>query len=205
MRLSSRGGTCILWDWAVEKEPAYCCPAHCHTVSLCYGIPLTWCYNVAGLKFLPLLISVIPSPLLPLTSMSHLLHTRKVSYLFFLRKPCGFQLNVPAWGNLACVYFFLPVIVIPGEYWVWCFAKKSESNVLLPSFCHFPYKQNPTRVLNTRYLTQMLLVNNWRFWQAGKIHKCVCRLKVASSRCTLLRSIRFPRKENMRSDVFLTE
>ena len=45
------------------------------------------------------------------------------------------------------------------------------------------------------YLTQMLLVINWRYWQAGKIHARVWRLKVASCKLASLKFAKFSQKK----------
>ena len=69
--------------------------------------------------------------------------------------------------------------------WLWC--SWSQGLCLWSPACpgwtgtprkksvHFPYNEKNTK----HFLTQMLLAINWFYWQAGKIHACVWRFKIA--------------------------
>ena len=49
---------------------------------------------------------------------------------------------------------------------------------------------------STKHLSQILLVINWRYWQAEKIQACVWGFKVSSWKCASLKSTGFSQKIN---------
>jgi hypothetical protein len=76
--------------------------------------------------------------------------------------------------------------------------KKSQSNARsVLEHCHFPYNENPTRALNTASLKCCLpstdVIDRW-----GKIHACVWRFKVGSSKPITLKLTKFSQKNKVR-------
>ena len=60
-----------------------------------------------------------------------------------------------------------------------------------PKVRYFSNRPRTTKIRWEHYLTQMLLAINWHYWQAGKIHACVWRFKIASCKRASLKSTRF--------------
>ena len=79
--------------------------------------------------------------------------------------------------------------------------KKSESSTLLQSLRHFPYNENLTRAQNTISLKCCLPSNN-AIDRRAKIHACLWRFRVASSKHASLQSTRFLQKQKW-SDTLL--
>ena len=68
--------------------------------------------------------------------------------------------------------------------------KKSESSLLLQTFHHFPYNENPTWALNTTSF-KCCLPSNDAIDRRGKTHVCIWRFKVASCKRVSLKTTRF--------------
>ena len=92
------------------------------------------------------------------------------------------QLEQGTWFRLFCIISWYQGSKEPEPEESGFSTKKSESSVLLQLFCHFLYNENPIRALNTT----CLLAINWCYWQAGKIHICILRLKVPTCKPALI-------------------
>ena len=91
------------------------------------------------------------------------------------------------------------------NHWWWVFGVRVRAgNQIVPS--HFPYNEN-TRAQNTTSLKCSLPLTD-TIDRQEKIHSCIWRFKVASCKCTSLKSTRVLQKKIIiiiRSDTFLTD
>ena len=96
--------------------------------------------------------------------------------------------------------------VVPVHQWLWC--SWSRGHCFWSQACPVctGTTRNPSFSLQWKsdestkhHLTEMLIVINWRYWQAGKIQACVWMFKVASCKRPSLKFARFSQK---RSDTF---